>query len=234
MYLKTCPLVYAYVSSKFCTTHLALDQHSDYPFHFLDSVAPDLFSDHDMDSTYDDPFEDLSGIDFDDLPPAGVVEAYIASLKDKIVHELEGNALPLCYQNGSFWIHPSDSYFGLQSSTKSSEGLAPMSLYHPRVFIWLPHLLDRQSILTCQNHECTFYKDVSHPLTFKAWNDNPIAHRVIDLKDNYYIMTQRFQCHKSGGGRTGCGKTMNLYDPMILDQIDPGLVAEFPVFLNPS
>ena len=168
----------------------------------------------------------------DDLPPAGAVEAYLASVKDKVVQELNGNALPLIYQSGSFWIHPPDAYFGLSNSTKSSGGLAPLPLYQPRVFVWLPHLLDRQSILTCQNHECSYYKDSKHPLTFKAWNDNPVARRVVDIKDNYYILTQRMQCRKSGSGTTGCGKTMNLYDPLILDQLNPGLVAEFPAFLT--
>ena len=76
-------------------------------------------------------------------------------------------------------------------------------------------------------------QNVTHPLTIKGWNDNPVAHRIIDLKDSYYILTQRFHCHKADTtGPTGCGSTMNLYDPATLDQLDPSLVNEFPAFLT--
>ena len=29
-----------------------------------------------------------------------------------------------------------------------------------------------------------------------------------------------------------CGKIMNLYDPIIMEQLSPGLVAAFPAFLT--
>ena len=31
---------------------------------------------------------------------------------------------------------------------------------------------------------------------------------------------------------TGCGDSFNYYDPVIMNQLDPGLVAEFPAFLT--
>jgi hypothetical protein len=100
------------------------------------------------------------------------------------------------------------------------------------VFIWLPHLLDRRN-LAYQNPQYHFYKDPKHPLTIKGWNHDPIARRVIDLKDSYYILTQQFCCRKVDTvGPTGCGSFMNLYDPSILHQLDPTLVDEFPAFLT--
>ena len=64
------------------------------------------------------------------------------------------------------------------------------------------------------------------------WNDNPVARRVVDIKDCYYILTQRFRCRKADASSSGCGRTLNLYDPDILAQLDPGLVDEFPAFLT--
>ena len=76
----------------------------------------------------------------DDLPASGIVDAYLAFLKDKIVRELAGNAKPVCYQNGTFWITPKDGYFAMHAAHGSSEGLTPISLYYPRVFVWSSHL----------------------------------------------------------------------------------------------
>ena len=63
----------------------------------------------------------------------------------------------------------------------------------------------------------------------KGWNDNPIARQIISLDQNYFIMTKRIRCRPEN---SGCGKTFNYYDPVILDQLDPSLVAEFPAFLT--
>jgi hypothetical protein len=69
-------------------------------------------------------------------------------------------------------------------------------------------------------------------MTTKCWNDNPVARRVVGLNGNYYIITKRIQCRKSKNSTSGCGNSFNFYDPIILDQLDPGLVTEFPAFLT--
>ena len=70
-------------------------------------------------------------------------------------------------------------------------------------------------------------------MTVKGWNDNPIARRVVGLDQNYFIITKQIQCQKFPNSETsGCGKSMNYYDPSVLDQLDPTLVAEFPAFLT--
>lgn len=66
-------------------------------------------------------------------------------------------------------------------------------------------------------------------MVIKGWNSDPIARRVIGLDQNYYIMTMRIRCRDTAGG---CGKSYNLYDPIILEQFDQRLVAAFPAFLT--
>jgi hypothetical protein len=68
-------------------------------------------------------------------------------------------------------------------------------------------------------------------MTIKGWNTDPVACHVVGLNHVYYIMTQHIQC-KATGSSDGCGKSMNLYDPSILDQLEPGLAASFPAFLT--
>ena len=70
-------------------------------------------------------------------------------------------------------------------------------------------------------------------MTTKCWNDDPVGHRVVGLNGNYYIITKHIQCRKSKNSSTsGCGNSFNFYDPIILDQLDPGLVTEFPALLT--
>ena len=68
-------------------------------------------------------------------------------------------------------------------------------------------------------------------MTIKGWNTDPIARHVVGLDHVYYIMTQHIQC-KATGSSDGCGKSVNLYDPLVLDQLEPGLAASFPAFLT--
>src|SRR5436190_794255 len=134
---------------------------------------------------------------------------------------------PKCYkQHGQFWIYPPDPYFLMHKGLQ--RGLCPDSLYHPPVFLWLPHLLDKKGYL-CQVPGCQNYKNRLVPLTIKGWNSKPIARHIVTLDSCYYIMTQRIQCHKAAGG---CGRSWNLYDPVILEQMDHGLAASFPEFLT--
>ena len=59
-------------------------------------------------------------------------------------------------------------------------------------------------------------------MTIKGWNDDPIAHQVIGLDQNYYIMTMWIQCRARHDqpGLGGCGKSYNFYDPVVLKQFD--------------
>jgi hypothetical protein len=162
----------------------------------------------------------------------GITETYLASVKDKLVKEILSHRIPDCYMSGTFWVNPPDHFFALKKSLESSGGLSPMSLYYPRIFVWLPDFLDNSPI-ACQNPECQYYKDLSHAMTVKGWNDNPIARRVVGLDQNYFIITKIIHCRKiPNSDSSGCGKSLNYYDPGVLSQLDPVLVAEFPACLT--
>ncbi|KAJ6528995.1 hypothetical protein B0H19DRAFT_900365, partial [Mycena capillaripes] len=119
------------------------------------------------------------------------------------------------------------SLFALQKSGNSAPGVSPASLYWPSVFLWLPDILHTGGFKgtnpVCQK----FHSGV--PLSPKGWNDNPIARRVIALDRVYYVMTRRVHCAAAGNG---CGKSWNLYDPKIMQQLDSGPAASFPAFLT--
>ena len=166
--------------------------------------------------------------DPEDVSVSGIVALYLSSVKEKLQHELDSHGRPVCYENNIFWMLPPDPFFALCKSQSSTAGLDPSSLYYPKVFVWLPESLIGRGVITCW-----YYQDKSHPMTIKCWNDNPVAHRVVGLSGNCYIMTKHIQCRRSQNlNTTGCGDSFNYYDPVIMNQLDPGLVAEFPAFLT--
>ena len=146
----------------------------------------------------------------DSATPSGIVQAYLLGLKERLSREIEGRRMSKCYQQHQFWIYPYDAYFAMRKAQVSADGLSPHLLYVPPVFVWLPHLLE-DTTLKCQNPQCH-----QHRLTVKGWNDNPVARRVVSLDGLYYVITQHVHCDKRTGG---CGRSMNLYDPVIMEQI---------------
>ena len=217
------------------------------PFAYLGSPVPDTSADQigsDSDSESDihgpDDLDDIDEIlddthngvnDSEDISVTGIVASYLSPVKEKLQSEINSYGRPSCYDNNTFWIYPPDHFFALCKS--QSTGLHLSSLYHPKVFVWLPEYFIGKDVITCQNSECLYYQDNKHPMTMKCWNDNPVACRVVGLNSNYYIIMKRIQCHKSKNSSTsGCGNSFNFYDPIILDQLDPGVVAEFPAFLT--
>jgi len=220
------------------TNSQQVDEEQAVPFPFLEDDPVDS----DIESDFDD--SDGSG-DLDDVlnghPPDepsdtkihGIVHAYLVTVKNQITSAMEASHLPPCYRSGQFWIYPQHPYFAMSKAEKIPDGLNPTSLYHPSVFLWLPHLLDTRPI-TCPNAKCRWHSDQAHPMTIKGWNDDPVARRVVGLDQNYYIMTMRIQCRARSDQPAlgGCGKSYNLYDPLVLEQFDSRLVASFPAFLT--
>jgi len=171
----------------FLPTVSAPPPHSDLGSEFETDEDDDILSDCGSDDL-DDPFpEDL--FEQDNPQVKGIIEAYLASVKEKLVKEIASYKMPSCYTAKTFWISPPDHFFALKKSQESSDGLNPTSLYYPKIFVWLPEYLDKNSI-TCQNSECQYFKDPSHPMTSMGWNDNPIGHRVVGLDQNYFIITK--------------------------------------------
>jgi hypothetical protein len=179
---------------------------------------------------HDDPLdqsESHASYDADpETPLVGVIQTYLVGLRETLSRLIKDRSKPVCYMEGHFWIRPQDPYFAMCKAEKSPDGLNPERLYHPSVFLWLPQLLSDNS-LTCPNAQCAKYQ--KGILSVKGWNDKPVAHRVIDLDGSYFIMTQRMECPKK---KNGCGKSWNLYDVTIMEQLEPGLAAAFPAFLT--
>jgi hypothetical protein len=203
---------------------LQTEDNQTFPFPFLDSDPVDSDSESEFGDS-DDLADLLNGHPSDepsDDKIHGIIHAYLVSVKNQVASAIQvAGGLPSCYKNGQFWIHPSHPYFAMCRAENTTGGLNPTSLYHPSVFLWLPHLLDTR-VITCPNPDCKWYSNQFYPMSIKGWNDNPIACQVVGLDQNYYIMTMQIQCRakhdqpESGG----CGKSYNLYDPVILKQFD--------------
>jgi hypothetical protein len=121
--------------------------------------------------------EDLAG---SGASPSGVIRLYLASVRDRLIREMEDGAWPKCYLQGQFWIYPPDPYFAMHKAAHSLSGLNPELLYHPPIFLWLPHILENTQY-TCPMSICHNYKSSTRPLAIKGWNDNPIAQCVVAL-----------------------------------------------------
>jgi len=200
-----------------------------------DSNLPNLFDSLGLDDDDAEPLDDddeLEGERAQELPPqcsedsaapSGILQTFLLGLKERLSKEIEASHMPKCYQQNQFWIRPDDAYFAMHKAEVSPDSLSPHLLYIPPVFVWLPHLLEDKT-LKCQNPQCH-----QHPLTVKGWNDNPVARRVVSLDGLYYVITQRVHCDKRS---QGCGRSMNLYEPVIMEQLSPGLAAAFPAFLT--
>ena len=113
---------------------------------YLKYVIPDV-------STLDSPNdEDSSNFDDDELLQenpdgfpfkesetddsiSGIVQTYFLELKEHLSREITLHKMPLCYQQGHFWICPAEPYFAKRTALLSPDGLAPFSLYQPTVFL---------------------------------------------------------------------------------------------------
>ncbi|KAJ7458694.1 hypothetical protein B0H11DRAFT_2199426, partial [Mycena galericulata] len=197
------------------------------PFPFLPPESAQ--GDSDDDSETDSDFEDLLDeaipskplLDEANVSAEGVISLYLTGIKRRLIAEMASGAWPKCYDEGSFWIHPPAPIFSLQKS------LDPTGLYYPSVFVWFPHLIG--TTLTCPNKDCLHFKSLLRELKIKGYNDKPLARRVVALDHVYYVMTNQVHCRLDNGG---CGRSWNLYDPLILDQLDRGLAECFPSFLT--
>jgi hypothetical protein len=101
----------------------------------------------------------------------GVLPKYFESLQQRIRNAQDVQE----YARGTFWITPEQPFFALQKQKK----LNPDVLYHPRVFIWIPHkLLPRDQKLRCPHPNC------NQELETKGFNKKPHVRRVVDI-DRY-------------------------------------------------
>lgn len=91
-------------------------------------------------------------IDEETLPIEGEIQIYLTQVKAQVISQMNNYGSPECYRQGSFRIVPKDPFFAMQKLTGST--IKPQSLYHPEVFIWLPHLLCPMENWCCPNPKC--------------------------------------------------------------------------------
>ncbi|KAL7410044.1 hypothetical protein BDY24DRAFT_444398 [Mrakia frigida] len=114
---------------------------------------------------------------------------------------------PPSFDAGSFWIHPPDPVFTLLSRNIN----LPL-LYRPRVYLHLPHLLVHLRCPRCKGS--------------LEINDKSPPRRVVDVEDNFYIVTPRYYCRKT------CKETWSGWDPQILRTLPASLQLAFPAMLS--
>jgi hypothetical protein len=72
-------------------------------------------------------------------------------------------------------------------------------------------------------------------LTFwKGFNNNPVARRVRDMPEDFFLFTNRFLCDEHRSNSPGCGTNYQGSDPHIIAQLSRFVQVAFPgiYFLN--
>ncbi|KAF7720604.1 hypothetical protein EC973_007053, partial [Apophysomyces ossiformis] len=165
------------------------------------SIEENIFRDNliEENALEDEPFYEDENILDDDTgyreAQDGVLERYFLSIQNRLSQE----RYPTEYSLGTFWISPRSPFFALRNNA-----LDPDMLCHPRVFLWIPHLLVEKRLRCPTCH---------HPLETKGYNKNPYARRVIDIE-------------------SGCSVTINGYDQRVMEQVPDHLASEFPAYLT--
>jgi hypothetical protein len=157
-------------------------------------------------------------------------------MKQEIDQEIDSHGQPLCYLRGDFFHRPCHPVFALHNSVIT--GLDPTQLYLRRVCIWLPYLLPgspSRYLCTCGrvlsrngNHPHTYITSFVVLIPLSGYNDDPIARRVRDIPDDFFLYTNRFICDVRRVNDTGCGTSWQGTDPHILAQLPRHVQAAFP------
>jgi hypothetical protein len=103
------------------------------------------------------------------IPLHSELHEYFKSIQARVSAE----KTPHEYKDGTLWVEPPSPFFILRRQ------LDPAKLYHPRVFLWMPHLLIDMQRLKCPY--CKSSTNQSGNLKSHGWNSDPCARRVVDL-----------------------------------------------------
>jgi hypothetical protein len=99
----------------------------------------------------------------EDTPnPGEAVQFYLDRKLEEIIQETKGDRPPQCYQDGTFWVRPPDSWFVLQEDFENPYkpqaapqdpaqiNFGPETLYYPSIFVWIPTaLLPKDFAIKC-------------------------------------------------------------------------------------
>ncbi|KAI8332327.1 hypothetical protein BD560DRAFT_441080 [Blakeslea trispora] len=109
--------------------------------------------------------EDLEEFVSDNLPEDSHLSTYFESAQVRLSKE----SYPSKYARGTFWIEPMMSYFILKKNKKVE------SLYQPRIFLWIPHLLTEEGLKGLHCPSC------DSRIETKEFNRQPHARRIVNL-----------------------------------------------------
>ncbi len=111
-----------------------------------------------------------------------------------------------------------DCWLRKRVSLKLNAKPDPFDYVPVKFLVWAP----RKMGFDCKCVECGH--DVVH---VKGWVEDPVARRVVDLDDTFYVATQRLECQKSG-----CKKTFMATDQRLLNQLPHHVQEMFPAVLT--
>ncbi|KAJ2920858.1 hypothetical protein H1R20_g16236, partial [Candolleomyces eurysporus] len=124
---------------------------------------------------------------------------------------------PPSYETGrahapaSFWVMPPDPAFMLARREFNIK-----NYYQPRVYLWLPHFFAAEHKLTCPNCKAeTLEKNGPTP-----------PRRVVDINDNFWIVTWQYYCRK------GCKSYFSGWSTKLLETLPRYLRLSFPAVLS--
>ena len=108
----------------------------------------------------------------------------------------------------SFWIYPPEPAIIL-----SHHKFDPVTLYRPRIFLWLPHF---------------FVKALNCPKCRKPLEKNGALRprRIIDMEDTFYIVSWGYYC------RQGCQSYFHGWNTNLLQSLPRYLQLAFPAVLS--
>ncbi|KAK6988568.1 hypothetical protein R3P38DRAFT_2660397 [Favolaschia claudopus] len=128
-----------------------------------------------------------------------VLDAYLRSVRSRVVKEIEGHGQPLCYLRGDLFDRPAHPIFVLHDGMKGY-GLNPEAPYQRKVFVWMPHLLPGSPDL----FKCHCGNILVRNGNRIGYNDDPIARRVCSPASDFFLLTNRWICNPRRG-IPGCG-----------------------------
>eukprot|EP00158_Paraphelidium_tribonemae_P001163 Partr_v1_DN24051_c1_g1_i2_m34736 len=137
------------------------------------------------------------------------VLAQLEIVKSKVRNKKAGENALVSWND--FWIRPK---LPLLSRNIPTPGQYPM----PRIFLWLPRLLDVD--IVCPH--CGSCKTI-----VKGWPDKPVARRVVDLHDCYYLVARRQECKNDG-----CRKMFSSSHPRVVAALPHHVRELFPAVLT--
>ncbi|KAJ7872089.1 hypothetical protein B0H13DRAFT_2280300 [Mycena leptocephala] len=148
-----------------------------------------------------------------------VLSNQLKAAKKRITSEIDIHKKPLCYERGDFFDRPPHPVFALKGGS-----INPSALYHRKIFVWLPHLLPG-----CPSRfKCT----CGMPLSRKGFSDNPVARRVRDMPEDFFLFTNRLVCDDRRSKSPGCGTNHQGSDPHIIAQLLRFVQVAFPAYIS--